>query len=120
MHNYDGEKAMCVNSTPRGKRIIGDLYQSTSPEGCNGVILSLGKAKEVQSKETHEVPIRRKPTANELFPPGLTCPKKIRGRPHFYKFKNLRSETRSVDLQRRLSLGSIGVYCAHNFNPYDR
>jgi len=81
------------------------------------VILSLGKAKEVQSKEAHEVPIRRKPTADGLFSTGLTCPKKNSRLPfYFYNSKELRSKTRSVDLQRRLSLGSIGVYRAHNFN----
>src|SRR4051812_38259933 len=97
-----GGKATYVNSTPRGKRVIGYLYQSTNPEGCNGVTLSLEKAKEVQSKETHEVPIRRKPTANDLFSTCLACPRRIRGYPSLLQVYELRSETKSMGLQRRL------------------
>src|SRR4051812_7276799 len=109
MHIYDGEKATCVNSPPRGKRGHRFPLSIYKIWRLQMVILSLGKAKEVQSKETHEVPIRRKPTANDSFPPGLTCPKKIRGCPHFYKSKELRSETKSTDSQRRLLLGLIGL-----------
>src|SRR3954467_47087 len=92
------------------KGVIDFLYQSTKSGGCNGVILSLGKAKEVQSRETHEVPIRRKPTANNLFPTGLTCPRSTRGYPSHLQVHQLRNKTRSMDQQRRLSLGIIDDY----------
>src|SRR3954466_5719784 len=109
-------------STPNqgAKRSQVSFFNLQTLKIANGVILSLGKAKEVQSKETHEVPIRRKPTANDLFPTGLTCLRRTRGYPSLLQVHQLRSKTKSMDLQRRLSLGSIGVYHAQNFDPYDR